>query len=68
MRDYSDVFSPYNEFSDEYKTRVENMTPEEAIWILSKHARTDGDEWSPRPHMAKACELAVNALRECMMR
>jgi len=42
---------------------VEDMTAEEAIHILERHAKTDGKQWSARPHMAKACQLAIEALK-----
>lgn len=43
---------------------VEDMTIEEAISILSKYAKTDGSDWSARPHMAKACQMAIEALKK----
>ena len=42
---------------------VKDMTPEEAIIILSKYAYSDGKDWSARPHMAKACQMAIEALK-----
>lgn len=41
---------------------VKDMTIDEAISILSKHANSDGGPWSARPHMAKACSMAIEAL------
>ena len=43
---------------------VQDMTTEEAIAILSKHANSDGKDWSARPHMAKACQMAIAALKQ----
>lgn len=42
---------------------VKDMTTEEAIHILSRYANTDGKEWSARPHLAKACQVAIEALQ-----
>ena len=42
---------------------VEDMTVEEAIHILSRHANSDGSSWTARPHMAKACQMAIEALQ-----
>lgn len=43
---------------------VSDMTVEEAISILSKYAKTDGRDWSARPHMARACQIAIIAMRK----
>lgn len=40
------------------------MTNAEAIAILSKYAKSEGDDFMARPHMAKACQMAIRALRE----
>lgn len=42
---------------------VEDMTINEAIYILSKDANSDGDTWSARPHKAKAAQMAIEALQ-----
>lgn len=42
---------------------IKDMTKQEAISILSKYAESDGKDWSARPHMAKACQMAIAALR-----
>lgn len=43
---------------------VENMTVWEAAMILSRWTNCTGHEWSPRPHLAKACQMAVEALEK----
>ena len=43
---------------------VVDMTIDEAIAILSRFANSDGKEWSARPHLAKACQIAIEALRK----
>ena len=43
---------------------VEDMTVWEAAMILSRWANYTGQEWSPRPHLAKACQMAVEALKK----
>lgn len=52
-------FGPHTTWKD-----VENMTVAEAINILSKYAKTDGNDWSARPHMSKACQMAIEALKK----
>jgi len=42
---------------------VQDMTIAEAIAILSKYAVSTGEDWTARPHMAKACQMAIEALR-----
>lgn len=42
---------------------VQDMTITEAINVLSRLANTDGRDWSARPHLAKACQMAIEALR-----
>lgn len=42
---------------------VRNMTAAEAISILSRLANSDGRDWSARPHLAKACQMAIEALK-----
>ena len=41
---------------------VEDMTIDEAVVILLRYANSDGREWSARPHLAKACQMAIEAL------
>lgn len=41
---------------------VQDMTIDEAINILQKHANYTGQDWTARPHMAKACQLAIKAM------
>jgi hypothetical protein len=42
---------------------VQDMTIEEAIFILSKDANSDGKTWSARPHKRKAAQMAIIALK-----
>ena len=42
---------------------VKDMTTAEAISVLSRLANTDGKDWSARPRLAKACQMAIEALR-----
>lgn len=42
---------------------AKDMTTEEAISILTKHAFSDGKAGSPRAHMAKACQMGIAALQ-----
>ena len=41
---------------------VQDMTVDEAVMVLSRLANSDGREWSARPHLAKACQMAIEAL------
>lgn len=41
-----------------------DMTAAEAISVLSRLANSDGRDWSARPHLAKACQMAIEALRK----
>lgn len=44
---------------------VQDMTAEEAIAILAKHAvYKENADWGPRPHMAKTLQLAIAALQK----
>lgn len=43
---------------------VEEMTVEEAITVLARHTNVSSGNFSPRPHMAKACEIAISALQK----
>ena len=49
---------------DAYTTweEVQDMTIDEAIFILSHDANSDGKKWSARPHKAKAAQMAIKAL------
>lgn len=42
---------------------VENMTIEEAIYILERDANSKWGPWEARPYKAKACQIAVEALK-----
>lgn len=42
---------------------VKDMTIEEAIYILSRDANSDGKEWQARPHKAKAAQIAIDAMK-----
>ena len=43
---------------------VTDMTFDEALFILSRHANSDGKEWSARPQLARACQIALIAIEE----
>lgn len=45
---------------------VKDMTFDEVLAILSRHANSDGKEWSARPQFARACQVAVCAIEEYM--
>lgn len=41
---------------------VEDMSIDEAKCILSHYANTDGKDWSARPSLARACQIAIQGL------